>query len=127
VTALRARSRWWWGMAVLLVVLAAGCATSPTRSAEQRYLLAIEDANRLYETALTEAGRSHAEGVLTDAQLATVRTAGIRVEQSLRVARASLESWLVLKGSDGGELDRSMAALQVALATLLNAAGGGGA
>ena len=123
MTALRARSRWWWGMAVLLVLLAA-CATSPTRSAEQRYLHALEDANRVYETALTEAGRSHAEGVLTDAQLATVRTAGVAVEQSLRAARASLESWVVLHGSDGGELDRAMAAVQVALAALLEVAHG---
>lgn len=105
-------------------LLACACATQPTRSAEQRYLHALEDANRVYETALTEAGRSHAEGVLTDAQLATVRAAGVKAEQSLRAARASFEAWLTLKGADGGELDRSMAALQVALTALLEVAHG---
>lgn len=108
----------------LAALLTCACATSPTHSAEQRYLHALEDANRVYETALTEAGRSHADGVLTDEQLATVRTAGVAVEQSLRVARASLESWVVLKGSDGGELDRAMAAVQVTLAALLEVAHG---
>jgi predicted transposase YdaD len=111
-------------LAVLVAVLLVGCASAPQRSAEQQYLLAIEDANRLYETTLTEAGRSHAEGVLTDEQLATVRTAGVKVEQSLRAARASLESWLVLNGNDDGEMDRAMAALQVALTALLEVAHG---
>ena len=107
-----------------LLACTACATTQPTRSAEQRYLLALEDANRVYETALTEAGRAHAEGVLTDEQIATVRTAGRTAEQALRAARAGLESWVVLKGADGGELDRRMAALQVALTALLEVAHG---
>lgn len=110
----------------LAALVTCACATGPTRSAEQRYLHALEDANRVYETALTEAGRSHADGVLTDEQLATVRTAGQAAEQSLRAARASFEAWMTLRGADGGELDRAMAALQVALAALLEAQHGAG-
>lgn len=108
----------------LAALLTCACATQPTRSAEQRYLHALEDANRVYETALTEAGRAHAEGALTDEQLATARTSGVAVEQSLRAARASFEAWLTLGGADGGELDRAMAAVQVALAALLEVAHG---
>jgi hypothetical protein len=103
------------------VLALAACATDGVqRSHEERALHAIQGANAAYEEVLLSAGRAYTDGIIGDAQLEQVRTAGRVAEQALRTAKAALEAYLAIGSSVGtAGLDAALADLQEAVTGLL--------
>lgn len=109
----------------LAIVLAAcqGAAPAPqTPTAKAaRYVQIFKTVSAAYEEAMVAAGRAHAQGILSDADLARVRQAGLAVEVALRTSQAALEAYL----AGGDDLAReaavvgALADLQRAVAELL--------
>lgn len=108
---------------VAVAGLTSACTTSvsPQKSAEERYLHALEDATQVYETTRQAVQRAYISGAITEAQRDTIAPYGRAAEKALRVATGSLNAWLALDGAtDSGNVEDDLAALQTAVAVLVN-------
>ena len=114
--------------AVILLVALAGCQSAgtghstPSQKAAT-YVQIFKTVDYAYEEALRAAGRAHAGGLLSDADMARVRQAGLAVEVALRSTQAALETYLA-RGDDAAQealVVGALAELQRTVAELMAA------
>jgi hypothetical protein len=109
---------------VVLALVACSGSSPPGDAASKgaRYVEIFKTVDAAYEEALQAAGRAHAAGLITDAQLERVRVAGTACEAALRASQAALEAYLA-HGDPQGEVAvvDALAGLQQAVASLLAA------
>lgn len=82
----------------------------------------LETSIDVYSEALRAAGRAHSAGLLTDAQLEQVRTAGKAAEKALKAARAALAG--AVEAQESGTVLTAFGDAQRAIAELTSLIGG---
>lgn len=119
-----------------LVVVSSGCSGSAAKLQECRasatsasngclyasLKVQLETSVDVYSEALRAAGRAHSAGLLTDAQLEQVRTAGRMAEKALKAARAALAG--AVEAQESGTVLTAFGDAQRAIAELTSLIGG---
>lgn len=101
MTALRARCRWWWGLAVLVALSA--CASAPARpvadpATAMEYSTELDAAQAYHEMLAFQIGETQAAGTIDDVEAAQLTAAAERLERALRAASAELQAYTRLGG-----------------------------